>query len=86
MSFGINSTGQVSVTNAVTQIIAGNGSRQGILITNNGSVTVFLGGNQVTASTGQALPAGSTVALPVDSPVYGITSSSSSTVTFIEVA
>jgi hypothetical protein len=84
MSLGINSTGQVSVTNAATQIIAGNGNREGVIITNTGSVTVFLGEQAVTASTGHALPAGTAITLTCASPVYGITATGTSTVTFLE--
>jgi hypothetical protein len=84
MSLGINATGQVSVTSAATQIVAGNGQREGVIITNTGTVTVYLGGQAVTASTGHALLAGTAITLTCASPVYGITASTSSTVTFLE--
>lgn len=82
---GINSVGQVAVTSGGQTIIAGNGNRAAVLITNTSStVTVFLG-EAPTAATGHALLPLSTISLPVQSPVLGITASGSATVTFLEV-
>lgn len=84
---GINATGQVSVATTATLIIAANGVRQAVLITNtHATATVFLGvGLGVTTATGHALTAGSSITLPVGSPVYGIVAASTATVTYVEV-
>ena len=80
----INSTGQVSVTSAATLIIAANASRKGVLITNTGNATVYVGTSGVTATTGHALPAGASLSLPTLAAVYGI-AATSQTVTFLEL-
>ena len=48
-------------------------------------IVVYIGDVSVTAATGFALNPGQTVALNVVSAVYGITSSTSQAVSFIEV-
>lgn len=81
----LNATGQVSVGNTATLIIAA-GTRQGVLITNpSSSVTVFLGGRGVTTGNGQELLPGNSITLPVVSAVYGIVASSTQTVSYVEV-
>jgi hypothetical protein len=82
----INSTGQVSVAATATQIIGSNSARQGVLITNpSTSVTVYIGASGVTASTGAILPPLSSVVIPVTGPIYGIVSSSTQNVSFLEI-
>jgi hypothetical protein len=81
----LNSTGQVSVGNSATLIIAA-GTRQGVLITNpSSSVTVYIGGSGVTASNGQELLPGNSITLPVTSAVYGAVATGTQTVSFAEV-
>lgn len=81
----LNATGQVTVANSATQIIAA-GTRQGVLITNpSASVTVFIGGSGVTTGNGQELLPLQSVSLPVVSAVYGIVSSSTQVVSYVEV-
>ena len=81
----LNATGQVSITNAATSIIAANTSRQGVIITNTSTtVAVFIGASGVTATTGAYLGPGAT-SLPATSAFYGITSSSTATVSYLEV-
>jgi hypothetical protein len=53
---GITNFGQVSVGTTPTLIVASRGERQFVIIQNQGSVTVFIGELQTTA-TGHALPA-----------------------------
>jgi len=60
---GIVASGQVLVTTSPTQIVASRGERQGLVIQNQGAVTVFIGEQQETAKTGHALPGASDVAL-----------------------
>lgn len=85
MSYGINGTGQVSVGTTPTPIIAVNGLRSGVIITNPSGVTVYLGGQNVSTSSGHALPAGGSISLPAGSPIYGVVASSTQTVTYIEI-
>jgi hypothetical protein len=81
----LNSTGQVSVGNSATRIIAA-GTRQGVLITNpSASVTVYIGGSGVTSSNGQELLPGNSITLPVTSAVYGVVATGTQTVSFAEV-
>lgn len=52
MSLGINSTGQVSVGTSATLIIAANGNREAVVVTNTAtSATVYIGEGAVTTST-----------------------------------
>ena len=82
----LNATGQVSITNAATSIIAANTSRQGVIITNTSTtVAVFIGASGVTATTGAYLGPGASINLPATSAFYGITSSSTATVSYLEV-
>jgi hypothetical protein len=80
----LNATGQVSVGSSTTLIIAA-GTRQGVLITNPSSVTVYIGGSGVTTSNGQELLAGESVTLPTTSAVYGVVATGTQTVTYLEV-
>ncbi len=81
----LNATGQVSVANSATLIIAA-GTRQGVIITNpSTSVTVFIGGSGVTIANGQELLPGNSITLPVTSAVYGVVASSTQTVSYVEV-
>jgi len=81
----LNATGQVSVGNTATQIIAA-GTRQGVMITNpSSSVTVFLGGRGVTTGNGDELLPGTSKTYPIVSAVYGIVALGSQTVSYVEV-
>lgn len=81
----LNATGQVSVANTATQIIAAN-TRQGVLITNPSStVTVYIGGSGVTTGNGQELLPGCSLTLPIVSAVYGIVATGSQTVSYVEI-
>lgn len=89
-AFGLNigSTGQVSVASSATQIIARSvgQARQAILITNtSGSTPVYIGTSSVTTSTGAYLGPSQSLTIPVNCDVWGIVSSTSVTVTFVEV-
>lgn len=82
----LNATGQVSVGNSATQIIAANTSRSGVVITNpSASTTIYVGTSGVTTSTGAILPPGSSLTLPVTSAVYGIVATGTQTVSYAEV-
>jgi hypothetical protein len=82
----LNATGQVSVTNSATEIIAPNTSRQAVLITNSSAtVAVFVGASGVTAITGAYLGPGASVTIPATSAFYGITAASTATVSYMEL-
>jgi len=82
----LNSTGQVSVGNSATLIIAA-GTRQGVIVKNpSSSTTLYVGGSGVTTSNGQIVLPGEAITLPVTSAVYGVIASGSQTVSFLEVA
>jgi hypothetical protein len=77
----------VSCTSAGVSIIAANASRKSLALSNptGSGIIVYIGDAAVTASTGFALNPGETLTLNTVSAVYGITSSTSQTVSFIEV-
>jgi hypothetical protein len=81
----LNATGQVSITGSATLIIAA-ATRQAVLVTNPSStVTVFIGGSGVTTGNGQELLPLQSLTLPVVSAVYGIVTTGSQTVSYVEV-
>lgn len=69
---GLHSYGQVAILTTATQIIAANNSRAALLVTNEGTATVYLGDASVTTSTGFPLAAGATIGVPQVSALYGI--------------
>ena len=77
-------TGQISVAATVTNVVGPNNSRTGLLITNPGTVAVYLGNVSVTTATGAYLPGGASINFPTQGPVYGISSGAAQTVTFLE--
>jgi hypothetical protein len=79
-------TGQVSVGSSATEIIASNSSRISVVVVNNGTTNIFLGGSGVTATTGQMLVgiAGYPMRIRSSAAVYGITSTGSQTVSYLE--
>jgi hypothetical protein len=81
----LNATGQVSIANTATLIIAAN-TRQGVLITNpSTTVTVYIGGAGVTTGNGQPVLPLQSITLPVVSAVYGIVATGTQTVSYVEV-
>jgi hypothetical protein len=79
-------TGQVSVGASATSIIAANANRIKLTIYNTGTTAVYVGNSAVTATTGSLLPGivGYPVIIRCSAAIYGITSSGSQTVTYIE--
>lgn len=81
----LNATGQVSIANTATLIIAAN-TRQGVLITNpSTTVTVFIGGSGVTTGNGQELLPGNSLTIPAVSAIYGIVATGAQTVSYMEL-
>src|SRR5580692_5097860 len=76
-------TGQISVAATVTNIVGGDGARTGLLITNPGTVGVYIGASGVTTATGAWLPGGGSISIPTRAPVYGISSGAAQNVTFL---
>lgn len=79
-------TGQVSVANTATLIIAARTARMDALIVNSGTTDVFIGGSGVTTTTGTLLKGIPGAALAVNSKaaIYGVVASSTQTVSFLE--
>jgi len=83
-------TGQVSITQTATSIVPASQQRTGVLITNAGTVDVYIGNSSVTTTTGALIPGikGSSVAIPTRDAVYGIVAVTSppvpQTVTYVE--
>lgn len=80
------SNGQVSVDSTADLILAASAGRQGVLVTNQGSVACYVGTSSVSTSNGFLLNAGESVAIPTDSAVYGVTASSSTTIGYLALA
>ena len=79
-------TGQIAVLSTVTAIVGVNATRRAVLVTNpDTTTTVYIGSAAVTTSTGQALLPGNSLSLPTTAAVYGRTTGSTITVSFIEV-
>lgn len=76
---------QVSVGTAAggTTIVSASSGRQGVSITNQGSVDCYIGTGTVTASNGFLLKPGESVGIPTDSEIKGITASSTTTIGYL---
>lgn len=77
-------TGQVSCTGSATALVSQVQQRTGLLITNPGTVAVYIGNASVATNTGAYLPGGGSVSIPTKDAVSCISSGASQTVTFIE--
>lgn len=79
------SNGQVSVDTTVngTTILAASAGRQGVTITNQGSVACYIGTGNVSAANGFLLNPGESLAMPTDSEVKGFTSTGSTTIGYL---
>ena len=77
-------TGQISCAGTVTALVTASQQRTGLLITNPGTVAVYIGNTAVATNTGAYLPGGGSVSLPTKSAVSCISSGAAQTVTFIE--
>lgn len=86
--------GTVSVTTTATKIATMQKESGGVLIANQGSVTVYLGGSTVTANTaatgGFPLAANASVLVPTDGDesrdLYAIVASGTANVSFLQPA
>jgi len=77
----------ISVTTAATSIIAANTARKGLIITNNGTVPVYLGIAGVTTANGIPLPAGASLTDDVTTDAwYGIVASGTADVRVVEIS
>jgi len=78
-------TSQVVVSNSATLIKASNTSRRSLIIRNHGSVAVYVGNSGVTTSIGMILNQYDALSFDKNTAaIYGITSSGTSTVSFVE--
>lgn len=80
------STGQKSVTSAATLIVAANPDRSGLVITNTSASTAIyvLENASGTTGTGHYLAGGASLGFTTTGAVYGISSGSTVTVTFLQ--
>jgi hypothetical protein len=77
-------TGQVSCAGTVTSLVSASQQRTGLLLTNPGTVAVYIGNASVATNTGAYLPGGGSLSLPTKAAVSCISSGASQTVTYIE--
>jgi len=77
-------TGQVSCTGSATALVSQVQTRTGLLITNPGTVAVYVGNASVATNTGAYLPGGGSLSLPTKDAVSCISSGASQTVTYLE--
>lgn len=82
------SNGQVSVdtTAGGVEVVAESAGRQGVVITNQGSVACYIGAGSVSSSNGFLLNPGESLSLPTDSQIKAITASGSTTVGYLAYA
>ncbi len=78
-------TGQVALNiSTPTSICAAQPTRRSAIISNtSASAIVWIGGAAVTSTTGQIIPSGASLTIPVTTAIYGI-ASTTETVTFAE--
>ncbi len=82
-------TGQVTVTDTATQIVAANADRGGVTIVNEGTTDIWLGEAGVTIATGILLAGfkGASVMIPTSVAIFGIADTGESqVVSFMETA
>jgi len=65
------STNQVSISDSPTLISATNRTRDGILVKNLGSATVYIGDYNVSTTTGYPLSQNEACTFPTSAPIYG---------------
>ncbi len=78
---------QVTVTNTATLLIAANAARRGLVITNTGDQTVYLGGSGVLTTTGYPLGQGLSIYLlpaVTTAALYGVVAADSEVVGVME--
>lgn len=84
---GFYQSGQVSVGTTPTLICASTGNQSGVVINNGAGAIVYLGGPNVTITTGFPIAVSSTATIPTNGGVinklYGVTSSGTSTVSYL---
>lgn len=80
-------TGQITVTTTATQIVSANTDRRALLIVNHGTTDVYIGTSSVATSDGVLLKgtAGANITVPGTMAVFGIVSSGTQAVSFIEI-
>lgn len=80
-------TNQVPVLSTATLIVAQNTGRKAVVITNTSTTAIYIGNSSgVTTVNGQLLPGtvGASISIPSTSAVWGISSSSTATVSFLD--
>ena len=78
------SVGQVSIGATASQIVPANPDRSGIIITNLGANTVYIGEANVTTTTGQAIQANSSIAFSTTLAIYGVAATGSNICTWLQ--
>jgi hypothetical protein len=82
---GTMNNGNITVAATATLIRATNTSRKSILIRNNGSATLFIGGNNaVTDTNGFQILAGQSINIKDTDEIYGIVSTGTLNVRYLE--
>lgn len=80
-------SGVTTISSTATQVAVVPAANNGILVSNTGASSVFLGGAGVTSATGYPLAAAATVTVPTvggyPHALYAITASGTSTVAFL---
>ena len=82
---GTMNYGNISVATTATLIKATNTSRKSILIRNNGSASLFIGGNNlVTTSNGLEVPSNQSIHIKDTDELYGIVATGTLDVRYLE--
>lgn len=84
-NYGQVRTGQVTVGTTATAILEYSASRVGVVVTNTGTSTVFVGQKgDVANGNGHALTAGSSLSLVSGAELWGAVATGTALVTFLE--
>lgn len=76
---------QISIDTDATLIRDANTNRKGIIIKNEGAVTMFIGASDVTTSTGVSIESGSSISLDkTTAAIYGVVATDTTTASYLE--
>jgi hypothetical protein len=81
----ITATGQVTLSGSPSVILDVNIPASGVVIKNAGTVNVYIGNADVTASTGHLIEPHEAITVPVQAAVYGVTAGAAGLVTYLQI-
>lgn len=77
-------TNQVDCSTTAEEVVSARGTRNNLLLVNQGGVEVYIGGSAVTTSTGIKLGVGASLNIQTTAAIFGVTKMGSATIHYIE--